>query len=48
MIENIQASEWEKWQEIEDQNSFNKILEKKINADYKTIFLGFSYSLKTN
>lgn len=47
MISNIQASDWSKWEEIEDQNSFNDILEKKINADYKSIYLGLSYSLKS-
>ncbi len=48
MISNIQASDWSQWDQIEDQKSFNDILEKKINADYKSIYLGFSFPMKSN
>ena len=43
MIKNIQASDWSSWENIEDQQSFDEIIGNKINADYKTIYIGVSF-----
>ena len=43
MIRNIQASDWSSWENIEDQQSFDEIIGNKINADYKTIYIGVSF-----
>jgi len=43
MIRSIQASDWSSWDNIEDQQSFDQILGKKLKADYQTIYLGLSW-----
>ena len=42
MIKSIQASDWSSWEDIQDQQSFDEIIGNKLNADYKTIYLGVS------
>ena len=46
LIKNIESSDWQDWQDwenIEDSESFTDILGRKLNADYKTIYLGLSW-----
>jgi len=43
IIKSIKASDWSNWEDIQSQQSFDQIIGKKLNADYKTIYLGFSW-----
>ena len=42
MISNIKSTDWSNWQNINQEESFNQAIGRKIGADYKSIYLGFS------
>ena len=43
LIKNIKSSDWQDWSSIDDEESFTDMLGIKLNADYKTIYLGLSW-----
>ncbi len=43
LIKSIKASDWQDWSSIDDEESFTDMVGRKLNADYKTIYLGLSW-----
>jgi len=43
LIKNIESSDWQDWSNIDDDESFTDMVGRKLNADYKTIYLGLSW-----
>mgnify|MGYP001247941382 CR=1 FL=1 len=45
MIKNINASDWSTWEDVDDDQAFDEMIGNKLDADYKTYYLGVSWYL---
>tara|TARA_Y100000768_G_scaffold342086_1_gene286936 strand:- start:55 stop:549 length:495 start_codon:yes stop_codon:yes gene_type:complete len=42
MVNKIKSTDWSNWQSINSTQTFNQTIGKRLGADYKSIYLGFS------
>ena len=43
MVNKIKSTDWSNWQSINSTQTFNQVIGKSLGADYKSIYLGFSF-----
>ena len=43
MVNKIKSTDWSNWQSINSTQTFNQAIGKSLGADYKSIYLGFSF-----